>query len=42
MDGNAFRPLVVLAMVGLASIPLGLWKLVEIVWWLITHVKVSF
>lgn len=24
------------------SVPLGLWKLVEILWWLATHVKVSW
>lgn len=32
-----FRPLVALAMVGLASIPLGLWKLAELLWWVWSH-----
>lgn len=34
--------LVTLAIVGLCAIPLALWKLGELVWWLVTHMRVTW
>ncbi len=44
MSGNdfGFGALANLAMVGLVAIPLAVWKLVEIVLWLVAHVRIEW
>lgn len=41
-DAYGMRPYVVLFAVGLAAIPLALWKLVEIVAWMCSHVQIGW
>jgi hypothetical protein len=36
------KPMLVMFVMFCVSVPLGLWKLAEILWWLATHVKVSW
>jgi len=41
--GDAFGSFITVMFVGLAIfVPLGMWKLVEIIIWLFTNVKISF
>lgn len=39
--GNAFTGFAVVFVIALALVPLGLWKLVEIIIWLCKHVSIT-
>ena len=40
--GSAFAGLAFVFVAGLVAIPLGLWKLIEIVIWIYQHIHISF
>lgn len=40
MDGSFLRGLEYFAIVFIVAVPLGLWKLVEIIIWLFQHIKI--
>lgn len=41
--GDAFGTLInTMVWLCIVFVPLGIWKAVEIVWWVITHISISF
>ncbi len=41
-SNNAFDGVITFTIVGILSIPLAIWKLVDIIIWVFTHVDIGF